>query len=58
MFHLFPGSLLSENAMSLGLGLGGLGGLGEGLPLLLGATHAPHSPHAHPRPCFDMDLGA
>lgn len=53
-----PGSLLSENAMSLGLGLGGLGGLGESLPLLLGATHAPHSPHAHPRPCFDMDLGA
>ncbi|XP_046973829.1 transcription factor EB [Vanessa cardui] len=50
-------SLLSENGMSLGLG--GLGlGLGEGLPLLLGATHAPHSPHAHPRPCFDMDLGA
>ncbi|XP_045456447.1 microphthalmia-associated transcription factor [Melitaea cinxia] len=50
-------SLLSENGMSLGLG--GLGlGLGENLPLLLGATHAPHSPHAHPRPCFDMDLGA
>nr|XP_026492888.1 uncharacterized protein LOC113398383 [Vanessa tameamea] len=50
-------SLLSENGMSLGLG--GLGlGLGESLPLLLGATHAPHSPHAHPRPCFDMDLGA
>ncbi|CAH2099299.1 unnamed protein product [Euphydryas editha] len=50
-------SLLSENGMSLGLGSLGLG-LGENLPLLLGATHAPHSPHAHPRPCFDMDLGA
>ncbi|XP_072945830.1 transcription factor E3 [Epargyreus clarus] len=49
-----PGSLLSEPA----LGLGALA-LGEGLPLLLGAHHAPHAPHEHPRQhCFDMDLGA
>ncbi|CAH0599201.1 unnamed protein product [Chrysodeixis includens] len=51
------GGLLSESA----LGLGGALGLGEAcLPaLLLGAHHAPHSPHSHPRQhCFDMDLGA